>query len=310
MFKNFLQYYNKTIQLVILLSIWMALLLIGVYIQTLYIQYAAHINPDQLVDFLAEDIYKQPQLIFLSNTLFQLLAFLVPGLLFAYLAHPRPLAYLGLQAAPKPVQAIWVVLLGAGVMVFIGILGGWMQQLDFGSAAKAMDEQRKRMVELYMQSGSAWSVLRNLLLIALLPAVCEEVFFRGILQKFAYSFTRKWWLSILLAALVFTLFHSSVAEFLPILLAGIVLGLVYYLSGNLWLSILLHFVHNGMQVVIAYINKGAMDKVEEQTGMAITYFAMAAVVTAFSLLKLYKHRTTLPNDWNVELKEEREAGVT
>ncbi len=302
MFKTFLQYHNKSIQLLILLSIWAALFLIGIYAQTLYIQKSVGISADELAAFLTEGLYEQPNIIFGSNVLFQLIVFLIPALVFAYLAHPQPLRYLGLERVKRPPQALWVVLLAVGLVFFIGVLATWIKKIDFGSAVTALDDQRQKMLSFYLQSGNLLSLLRNLLLIALLPAICEEVFFRGVIQKFAYSFTRKWWLSILITAGLFTLFHASVSEFIPILLAGLVLGIVYYLTGNLWLTVLLHFVHNGLQVIMAYMST---DDMEEPLGIMLTYFLVAGAVVGFSLWQLYRNRTVLPPDWSVEAKPEQ-----
>jgi len=304
MFKTFLHFQNKSIQLIILLSIWSALFLIGIYTQTLFIQKSAGLSSTELNDFLTNGLYENPQLIFVSNALFQLLAFLLPGLLFAYLAAPQPLKYLGLKRWKSPAQFSWIIIAGVGLVFFIGVLGTWIQQIDFGATVSAIDEQRKKVIEIYMQSGNVGSLFRNLFLIALLPAICEEVFFRGVLQKFAYSFTGKWWLSIIMASVIFTLFHASISEFLPILLAGIVLGTVYYLTGNLWLSILLHFVHNGLQITMAYLSDSSQTVETEGFTTLLAYFVGAAMVLAYSLWQLYRNRTPLPDNWSVEHKAE------
>ena len=92
---------------------------------------------------------------------------------------------------------------------------------------------------------------------AIVPAVCEEWFFRGMLLR---SMLKVWtpWRSILVSALLFGLFHilssSAVAldRFLPTFLIGVLLGYLGYRSGSILPGIMLHTLHNGIVVFLGY----------------------------------------------------------
>lgn len=306
MFKNYLRIHPAPIQLFIFLTFWCALMLLGLFLQPLYIKSVTGIGADQLQTFLEKDLYKYPNVIFVSNALFQVFTFLLPAIVYAYLADPQPVKYLGGTAPRKKVQSVWVVILAIGLIFFISPLGTWLKEIDLGATSKAIDEQREKMILSYLSSGNAWTILRSILLIAIIPAFCEEIFFRGILMKFAHTLFKKWWLSILVSSLLFAAFHTTISEFVPILLAGIILGSVYYLTSSIWMNILLHLLFNGLQVVLGMYSNPQMEKSLEQQGTLLSVFGIAAVIVGICLFMLHKTRTPLPANWSVVVPEEKE----
>jgi len=88
----------------------------------------------------------------------------------------------------------------------------------------------------------------GLLVIAAIPAVSEELFFRGIVQtKLVAYFKNPHW-AIWLGAVFFSAFHFQFEGFFPRIVLGAVLGYLYYWSINLWIPIILHFFNNAMLV--------------------------------------------------------------
>ena len=87
---------------------------------------------------------------------------------------------------------------------------------------------------------------------ALLPAIGEELFFRGSLQKVLLRWNKKPWLSILLSSMVFALLHGTFFKILPIFTLGIMLGTVFYVTRNLWYCIIIHFLNNAIAVLAVY----------------------------------------------------------
>ncbi|MEX2027792.1 MAG: CPBP family glutamic-type intramembrane protease, partial [Pirellulaceae bacterium] len=93
-----------------------------------------------------------------------------------------------------------------------------------------------------------------ILSVAIVPAVCEEWFFRGYLLGAIRERTSAW-SAILLTALLFGLFHVFVTvilpvRFLPSLTLGIVLGYVCWRTGSVLPGILLHAIHNGLLILM------------------------------------------------------------
>lgn len=85
-------------------------------------------------------------------------------------------------------------------------------------------------------------------IMAFLPAMFEEVFFRGMLQQLFV----KWWkmplLAIIFTSLLFSLIHLSVYLFLSRALLGFALGWMFYKTKNIWVNIIAHFLNNFIAV--------------------------------------------------------------
>jgi len=93
----------------------------------------------------------------------------------------------------------------------------------------------------------------NFLMIAILPAVFEEMLFRGVLMKQLTKVSGSHHIGILLSGIIFGLIHGQVFKFLPIAVLGILLGYLYWWTKNLWFPIAAHFFHNGIQVIAYFL---------------------------------------------------------
>ncbi len=305
MFKNYLRIQTPAIQLSILLFLWAAFFLMFSYIQIFYLQSLFGITAQQLADLPESELLSNPQKIIYLNALGAVFLFMIPALIFSYLAHPQPISYLGMAKKPFSKQIFWVFIIALGLIPVLSSLGGFLETLNLGEAAKRLKEEREAAFSVYFKSGNILSLLRNLFFLALIPAVSEELLFRGILQKFAYSFFKKPWIAIVISGFIFALFHFSVYEFLPIFLAGILLAWVYYITSSLWLCIWLHFLNNGLQVIFIYFtSENESFNNLDQEGLALIGLAtFGLIILFFSIKKLHKHQSPLPVDWGVMEKE-------
>ncbi len=91
-----------------------------------------------------------------------------------------------------------------------------------------------------------------MLIIALLPAIFEEVCFRGGIQNILTRWFKGPWIAIIITSIIFSAVHISYYGFFVRFALGVFLGLVFYYSGSLWLNILFHFLYNGVQVTALY----------------------------------------------------------
>ena len=94
-----------------------------------------------------------------------------------------------------------------------------------------------------------------LLMIAVTPAVCEELSFRGALYYFLKEKGNKW-APILTTAAIFGIFHGSVWRFLPTAVLGIAMGWLLYESGNMLYNMLFHFINNAVPVLLMFATSG------------------------------------------------------
>jgi hypothetical protein len=93
--------------------------------------------------------------------------------------------------------------------------------------------------------------------------------------------------------------HFSVYGFVPILLAGALLGVIYYLTGSIWCSILGHTLHNGIQIIMEYYSQhNAAAKTMMESNQLPWYLPLGGfVLFLISFLLLLKNKTPLPADW-------------
>ena len=120
---------------------------------------------------------------------------------------------------------------------------------------RQMEEEAALLTERFMQADNVWVMMINMGLMAVLPALAEEMSFRGVLQQLLGGRTH---VAIWLTAVIFSAIHMQFYGFIPRMLMGALFGYVFVWTGSLWVPIVMHFVNNGMAVVVYYIlsNKG------------------------------------------------------
>lgn len=238
-----------------------------------------------------------------------LFTFLISALLFAYLCHPQPLSYLGLKKIKNVKLLVLTAIITLAVVPLFSQIGAWMQTLDFGKGAKALFESQQAKMQALMQGSSVSDLILYLFLFALLPAFGEEFLFRGIVMRFAYNTSQNIHFAIIFAASIFGLAHGNVYHFLPIMLAGVLLGYLYYLSSSLWLSILGHFLNNALAVVLVFIgnNKIISEQVSKAENLPWYVLISALLIFTVAFFLLRQNATPLAPDWNDDFKGESQT---
>ncbi len=135
--------------------------------------------------------------------------------------------------------------------------------LDRFPVLKELLRERQPLVEelrsLTEDQGSTW--WHYLLILALLPAVCEELAFRGfILMGLRRRFPA--WTAILLSSLLFALYHMNVFQLLPAFVLGAVLALLTLQSGSLLPAMVFHLLHNALLIGVALLPGFGYEQVE------------------------------------------------
>jgi hypothetical protein len=132
-------------------------------------------------------------------------------------------------------------------------------------------------------------LLFSLLVMALAPAIFEEVFFRGGLQQMMTKVTGKAILSIIVTSLIFSAIHFSFYGFLSRFALGIVLGFLFFESKNIWVPILAHFLNNAIAVIQIYIlrmqGKSIEDSMDDKFPLWVLFIALPAVFYLFNFFK-------------------------
>lgn len=150
------------------------------------------------------------------------------------------LLYVGLAAV--------ITIVVQPVVMYLGYLNSLLPVPDFFTEMQA--SQYEMFEQFLRQDGVVWFGLFH---IAMVPAFCEEILFRGYILK---AFEKSWGIvtAILVSGLIFGLYHVQLTNLLPLATLGILFAVVTWLSGSIWPAIVAHFVNNGSMVLLATIN--------------------------------------------------------
>jgi len=151
------------------------------------------------------------------------------------------------------------------------------------------ENQMTGIMESFLKPGGTGGLMFNLLVVAIIPAIGEELLFRGVIQKLLHRwFAHPHW-AIIVTAFIFSAMHIQFLSFLPRFFLGLVLGYLFYWSGSVWLTILLHFINNAVATVFYfYFYGGYIGDYLEKVGTPEKGFitGIIAAVAGFSLLWL------------------------
>jgi len=147
------------------------------------------------------------------------------------------------------------------IFIISRVLSEWNQEInpeliskEFGDTLKKYQSTKDNFMHNILGSSLDYFIF-NIFLIAILPALCEELFFRGVLQNLLVKLFNNIHIGILSSALFFALIHIDFYTFLPIFFIGLIFGYLYVLTGNIFISIVLHFLYNFSSLSIYYLNE-------------------------------------------------------
>lgn len=228
------------------------------------------------------------------------------ALLFAYLTHPRAAEYLGIKKPEKSIQWVLIIPLAiSAIPLSIGLMS-LCQELHWHWADVAEKNRNNVFEPILKNMSSPMSLVGVITAFAIVPALSEELFFRGIIMRFAKKRSKGMVFPLLVSAIMFALAHSSGYEFISIFLMGILLGLIYYWTKSILCSMLFHFLNNGVQVALSYAAQGnaQIDKAINENTVPIFTLLGAGAIFLISFYLLWKNRTPLPADWAVDFTQE------
>lgn len=231
--------------------------------------------------------------------------FLVPSLLVAYLVSKSPIKWLKLDTRPELKSALWAIGIMLVALPAINLLAHLNQQMVLPTWLSGVEEWMKSkeaeaewLTKQFMSATTIGGLLVNLFLMAVLPALSEEITFRGVLQRLLSpkNSSLNSHLSIWLTAIIFSAIHMQFYGFIPRMLLGALFGYMFVWTGSLWVPMLMHFVNNGMAVLLYYIaNRAAwdMDKVDAVgTGNTLWLGVVSLVLTIVGIY-MFRRSTTM-----------------
>ena len=163
---------------------------------------------------------------------------------------------------------------------------------------KSQEEAAAALTERFLQADNIGGLLLNIGLMALLPAFSEELSFRGTLQQIiskdqnGKEQSTKIHLAIWITAFIFSAIHMQFYGFVPRMLLGAMFGYVFVWSGSLWVPITMHFVNNGLAVLVYYLMGESENtkNIADTLGAGDTWYlgVFSILITSLGLLIFYR----------------------
>lgn len=210
--------------------------------------------------------------------------FLLPALIFGYISDKKWFSYGSANRLPQLGSVLWILVLAICLIPTVNLLAYWNEQMQLpeifaGIEAKmrAMEESAAAVLELMVSDLSAKNLFINLIIMAVLPAICEEFLFRGAIQPLLQRATKNHHWAIWITAFIFSAIHLQFYGFIPRFLLGAYLGYLLVWSGSLWLPILAHFLQNALSVTSHFIMTRSSIDMEEMTPSDIPYFPVIVI---------------------------------
>lgn len=168
------------------------------------------------------------------------------------------------------IRYLLVIAFMVAILPTIELISSWNAMYSFPDSLKWLEEifreaeaSSTQAVGQALAGEGIGALILNLIALALTPAICEEMFFRGILQQHLVGITKKPVVGILLTALIFSAIHMELSGLVPRFMLGIALGYIFYTSGSLWTSITAHFTNNAAVVLVAYFSEIDVTKTQD-----------------------------------------------
>jgi membrane protease YdiL (CAAX protease family) len=197
--------------------------------------------------------------------------FVIPPFVMASLWSNNAFEFLRLKSTLRWTTVLYVVAFMLVAIPFINMLSWLNQQIILPEALSEIEKmmqssevQIAEITEKMLNVSTLGALLFNVFLVAVVPALGEELFFRGTIQRLLSDWKGALF-AIWITAFVFSAIHMQFYGFLPRMLLGAFLGYLLLWSGSLWLPIIAHFVNNSVAVVFYYLKFNGVKVIDVET---------------------------------------------
>ena len=243
------------------LMIVFALVFIGLFISQIIsgiILYSATSSEVAVTEMCIENV--NVNLLKIIQVINSLFTFLLPAYVIALISNPDPVYHLKMRRRPDLRQTVMTIALIFSGIALINMMAYWNSKLDLPQGMESleqlmlnMEKSAQQLQQRMLGVDNIGGLFVNLFVIALVPAVSEELLFRGIIQRTIKEWTNNIHVAIIVTGFLFSFVHFQFFGFLPRMFLGVVFGYLLYWSGSLWVPIIAHFVNNALATIWYFI---------------------------------------------------------
>ena len=231
--------------------------------------------------------------------------FIIPALLFALLCSTSPLIYLRIKNRPKTFSLIASIIIMIFSIPLINFLAGINESMRLPEFLSGLENwmmeaeaNAKVITTAFLNMDGRKDLVINMVIIALIPAIGEELLFRGALQNLVIDWSKNIHLGIWITAILFSAMHMQFYGFLPRMAMGLLFGYLVIWTGSIWIPVFCHFTNNGSAVLYTYLNqKGIISDELDNVGTGngdLTYIIVSSLIVLMLLVFVFRNKQTPP----------------
>lgn len=251
---------NRSVQPFIMLLVLFGLMAVSLYLSLELVKWSLPLlfnipDGEAFINSVDTQILNPSATLYYQALVSPLGMFFLPALFYHILFRVDMADNMGLRHIPA--AKLWVV--GIGTMILAGIFIQLLVQLTAAvplsgqwQVLRSGQEQVEKLINSFFADKSIGHLLLVILVLAVMPAIAEEICFRGTIQNMLAKTNLGQTWAIVVGGLTFAFMHLEFDNFLAIWCMGIVLGFLYYYSGSLWVSIAGHCLNNMVMVLMKY----------------------------------------------------------
>ncbi len=233
--------------------------------------------------------------------------FIIPSLILAYLFGGQISEYLKTNKTPQlrsAIVAIAIILVSSPMINMLAELNSKLALPEFLSGLenwmRASEDSANEITQLFLKTDSIWGLLFNIFMIGIIPAIGEELLFRGIIQRIFTDWTKNYHWGIWISAILFSALHLQFYGFIPRAILGAIFGYMLVWSGNLWFPIIAHFVNNSTAVIAYYLYNGGTISVDPDKIGTGSEYQIAGIISTIIVAVLF---------WNFYKLERKQSHI-
>ncbi len=204
----------------------------------------------------------------------------------------------------NPIAVLTTSLLVLAFMLVNSVFIEWNMNVEFpesiANMAREMEDRGKILTVYFTDFDTVPYFIFSIVVIAIVPAIGEELLFRGVIQRQILRISGNVHIAVWLAAIFFSAFHFQFLGFVPRMLLGALFGYLFVYSGNLVYSIIAHFVNNGFTLLMIYLHQNDMVSydIENTETVPLESVGIFAIVGAVLFVYFYRQMNPIGNPTN------------
>lgn len=225
-----------------------------------------------------------------SQLLQSVLVFVGGAWLSALLLSKKPLDFLYCRRAGGYIVYVFAILIVLLSQPMINLLSYYNTAIPFPSFLEGlrvwmeeMEQQAQDITVLFLSGSGASELVFALFLMALVPAVGEELFFRGALFSVCRKMFKNVHVAIWVSAAIFSFIHFQFFGFVPRAVLGAMFSYMLVWTNSIWVPVTAHFVNNALAVLSYWFMGEEVATADMQDLMGDGSFTFTLIVSTLML---------------------------